>query len=64
MAEFNEEYRDLQTACDTQDKYVRMAQEEGDVIKCGAEDFQMRTELATNEEQVAHQSKILEFNKQ
>ncbi len=39
VAEFNEEYGDLQTARDTQDEYVHMAQEESDVIKRGAEDF-------------------------
>ncbi len=64
VPEFSHEYGDLQTARDTQDDYVRMAQDECDAIKCNAEAFQMRTELANNEEHVVHQSKILEFNEQ
>ncbi len=62
MAEFNNEYRDLQTVRDTQDEYVRQAQEDSDAIKCGTENFRMRTEFTMNEEQVAHQSRILEYN--
>ncbi len=64
MAEFNDEYGDLQTARDTQDEYVRAAQNECDAIKRNTEAYRQRTELQMNEEQVAHQSKILEFNEQ
>ncbi len=39
------------------------AQEESDAIKHNAEDFRVCTELTMNEEQIVHQSKILEFNK-
>ncbi len=49
---------------DTQDEFMRAAQDESDVIKCSTENLRMCTELAINEEQVAHQSKILEFNEQ
>ncbi len=41
---------------------MHAAQEESDAIKCNAEDFRMRTELAMNDERVAHWLKILEFN--
>ncbi len=47
---------------DTQDEYVCLAQEESNVIKRNAKNFRMHTELTIHEEQVAHQSKILEFN--
>ncbi|MCP4545848.1 MAG: hypothetical protein GY835_05200, partial [bacterium] len=59
LAEFNDEYGDLQTARDTQDEYVRRAQEESDAIKRGAKNFRVHTEVTMNEEQVAHQSRIL-----
>ncbi len=64
VAEFSHKYGDLQTACDTQDEYVRATQDECDAIKCNAKAFRMCFELANNEEQVVRQSKILEFNKQ
>ncbi len=54
----------MQTTRDTQDEFMHAAQDESDVIKCNAENFRMCTELAINEEQVAHQLKILEFNEQ
>ncbi len=41
---------------------MHAAQEESDAIKRNTEDFRLRTELAMNDERVAHQSKILQFN--
>ncbi len=64
LAELNDEYGDLQTARNTQDEYVHQAQEESDAIKCGTENFRVCAEFAMNEEQVAHQSRILEYNEQ
>ncbi len=50
VAEFRDEYGDLQHTRDTQDEYVQQAQDECDSIKCNMEAYRQRTELEMNEE--------------
>ncbi len=47
-----------------QDEYLQSMQQESDSVKCHLEAYRLHTKLQMNEESVAHQSKILEFNEQ
>ncbi len=64
LHEYKMAYQNLQHARDTQEGLMQTVQEESDEIMCNAEDFQVRSELAMNQEWTAHQSKILEFNEE
>ncbi len=64
VAEFSDKYEDLQHTRDTQAEFVQVVQDECDIIKHNTEAYRQCSECQMNEEQVAHQSKVLEFNEQ
>ncbi len=64
MVEFTNEYGDLQHVRDTQEEFVLTVQREDAAIQRDMEVCRQRAEREMNEERIAHQLRILEFNEQ